>query len=166
MKIALFIGRFQPFHRGHLSVVEKVLKENDFCVIGIGSSEDNYLPKNPFTASERWQMIRLALDEIGLSHNRYTIIPVRNINNYAIWVNHIEKILPPFEDVYTGSKIVKKLFEDHGKHKVINVEFTLKMDATQIREAMKKGKAWEDYVPPAVATFLKEIKAEKRLKTI
>ena len=60
---ALFIGRFQPFHEGHLSVVKRALRDNDFLLIGIGSAEEDYLPDNPFTAGERWEMIRAALDE-------------------------------------------------------------------------------------------------------
>src|SRR3989339_1452970 len=106
---SLYIGRFQPFHFGHLSVVKKIIAKGEFLIIGIGSSEENFLPENPFTASERWQMITEALDAEKISREKYTIIPVRNINNYALWVQHISLILPPFEKIYTGSEIVKEL---------------------------------------------------------
>ena len=40
MKRALFIGRFQPFHKAHLSDVKLALKECDKIIIAIGSSQD------------------------------------------------------------------------------------------------------------------------------
>ncbi|MDP2625182.1 MAG: nicotinamide-nucleotide adenylyltransferase [Candidatus Peregrinibacteria bacterium] len=165
-KTSLFIGRFQPFHKGHLSVVEAALKENDFLIIGIGSAENNYLPENPFTAGERWEMITLALDEAKISRDQYTIIPVRNINNYALWVDHVAKIVPPFELVYTGSKIVKTLFEDHGKYPIHDVDMTLDVSATRIRESILNDGDWESHISPAVARYLKTINAVHRLKQI
>jgi len=36
-KIALFIGKFQPFHKGHLFALRQVLKKFDKVIIGIGS---------------------------------------------------------------------------------------------------------------------------------
>ena len=77
---SLYIGRFQPFHFGHLSVVKKIIEKGEFLIIGIGSAEDNFLPENPFTASERWEMITLALDFEGISKEKYT----RRISNCAI----------------------------------------------------------------------------------
>lgn len=47
-KTALFVGRFQPFHLGHLKVIKDILKKNDFIVIAIGSSDEKNTDKNPF----------------------------------------------------------------------------------------------------------------------
>ena len=52
-KVGLYIGRFQPFHMGHLSIVKRALKECDTLVIAIGSSQENRTKKNPFTFEER-----------------------------------------------------------------------------------------------------------------
>lgn len=164
MKTGLFIGRFQPFHLGHLSVIKAALKEVDFLIIGIGSAEDNYLPENPFTAGERWEMIRAALDEAKISHDRYSIIPVRNINNYALWVDHIKLLLPPFKRVYTGSPITKKLFEDHKEYRIASIKFELNISGTAIRKKMREGKAWQSLVPPAVRKYLEKDNKWKRLK--
>ncbi|MEM2947357.1 MAG: adenylyltransferase/cytidyltransferase family protein, partial [Candidatus Bathyarchaeia archaeon] len=38
VKRGLFVGRFQPFHKGHLSVIEDILKEVDELVIVVGSA--------------------------------------------------------------------------------------------------------------------------------
>jgi len=59
----LMMGRFQPFHLGHLDLVRQILKECDEVVIAITSSQFNYLEKDPFTAGERIEMIHNSLIE-------------------------------------------------------------------------------------------------------
>lgn len=164
---ALFIGRFQPFHLGHLDVVEQALQENEFVIIGIGSAENNYLPDNPFTASERWEMIQAALDEKKISRERTTIIPVRNIDHYALWVEHVSKLLPPFSRVYTGSPMTQQLFRDHGQYEVIPVQFKISISGTQIREWMRADDPqWKQFIPQAVAKKIHALGGTERLKNI
>lgn len=156
---ALFIGRFQPFHLGHLSVVKKALQENDYLFIAIGSSEESFLPDNPFTAGERFQMIQAALDEAEIDRSKYTILPIRNINNYALWPKHVALHLPPFEKIYTGSTIVQSLFEAENltlknPYKIIFVKKELKISGTQVRKLMLENKKWEALVPKSVATLI------------
>lgn len=165
-KTALFIGRFQPFHKGHLSVVKDIYNQHNQILIGIGSAEENFLPENPFTAGERYEMIRAALEDEGLDMSKISIIPLRNINNYALWVKHVELILPKFEVVYTGSEIVKKLFEEDGRYEVKPVIKKLEINATLVRQKMLKGEDWEVLVPKSVAEYLNSIKGEERLKKI
>ncbi|MEM3079801.1 MAG: adenylyltransferase/cytidyltransferase family protein, partial [Thermoproteota archaeon] len=49
----LFIGRFQPFHLGHLKAVEYIINRVDEVIIGIGSAQYSHTLENPFTAGER-----------------------------------------------------------------------------------------------------------------
>ena len=51
------MGRFQPFHLGHLDLVKQILDECDEVIIAITSSQFNYLEKDPFTSGERIEMI-------------------------------------------------------------------------------------------------------------
>ena len=48
-KIGLYIGRFQPFHKGHLNVVEEALNHCDKLIIAIGSAQEFGTEKNPFS---------------------------------------------------------------------------------------------------------------------
>ena len=50
---ALYIGRFQPFHKGHLKILQKLAKKYDEIIIGIGSSQYSNTLENPFTSEER-----------------------------------------------------------------------------------------------------------------
>ena len=47
------MGRYQPFHLGHLDLAKQILEECDEVIIAITSSQFNYLQKDPFTAGER-----------------------------------------------------------------------------------------------------------------
>lgn len=165
MQSALFVGRFQPFHIGHLDVVKTILKTNDRVVIVIGSAEKNFLPENPLTAGERFQLIDEALKEAKIPAEKYAIIPVRNVNNYALWVNHINVYVPPYTRIYTGSNIVKACYE--GKcEEIIQVKRKIPVSATKIREAILKKKKWENMVPKVVAKKLNEWHIPKRLQAI
>jgi len=57
----ILVGRFQPFHLGHLSAVRDASREVDELVIVIGSSQKSHEFRNPFTAGERIEMIRETL---------------------------------------------------------------------------------------------------------
>lgn len=156
---ALFLGRFQPFHLGHLNGLSQVFAREKYVIIGIGSTEDDYTPQNPFTAGERYQMIEAALlgKKIAgkiLTRERFTVVPVRNIHHYSLWVKHVESLLPPFGRVYSGSPIVQRLFAENGGHKVIPLHFTKKISATEIRKNMAAGKKWKHLVPHAVAELI------------
>lgn len=57
-KYLVFIGRFQPFHRGHMSVIDEALKRADNVIILIGSANLPRSLRNPFSVEERAQMIK------------------------------------------------------------------------------------------------------------
>ena len=59
----LLIGRFQPFHLGHLEAVNFALSKVDMLFIGIGSSNKSNQIRNPFTADERKEMIISSLND-------------------------------------------------------------------------------------------------------
>ena len=58
----LLIGRFQPFHLGHIEALRFALSQVDNLWIGIGSSNKPTEKNNPFTADERKEMILSSID--------------------------------------------------------------------------------------------------------
>ncbi|EQD45121.1 nicotinamide-nucleotide adenylyltransferase, partial [mine drainage metagenome] len=50
---AFVVGRFQPFHNGHLHVIKEILSQYSSVIIGIGSAQYSHTMENPFTAGER-----------------------------------------------------------------------------------------------------------------
>lgn len=55
--LLVFIGRFQPFHNGHLEVIKTALSKASKVLILVGSSYQPRTEKNPFTFDERQMMI-------------------------------------------------------------------------------------------------------------
>jgi len=162
-RTALFIGRFQPFHLGHLSVIQEISPKYEKIIVAIGSAEENYLPNNPFTAGERFEMIRATLKAENFDLAKIAIMPVRNINNYALWVRHVELILPRFDVVYTGSSIVKRLFENDGKYEIQKVSKKINLNATTVRQQILNSEKWENLVHPVVFEYIESINGEKRI---
>lgn len=53
----VFIGRFQPFHQGHKTVVDEAIARARHIIILIGSAREARSVRNPFTWEERAKMI-------------------------------------------------------------------------------------------------------------
>jgi nicotinamide-nucleotide adenylyltransferase len=156
MTIGLFIGRFQPFHLGHLSDIKQALKDVDELIIVIGSSQYSGTEKNPFSCEERKRMINKVLKKEGLSN--YKIIPVRDIHNNPRWVAHVEKHIPKVDVVYTGNKLVERLFKERG-YSVRRVRMIKGLDSTKIRRMIAANKPWKNLVPESVANEIERIKS-------
>ena len=107
---ALFIGRFQPFHKGHLKVIKNILKKYDKVVIGIGSSQYKNTSDNPFNISERKEMIKRSLHEENIDN--YETIEIPDIHNPPKWVDHVLSIYSDFDIVITNNSFTKKLFKE------------------------------------------------------
>jgi len=87
--VAVYIGRFQPFHNGHLVLLEQALAAAPLCVVVIGSAHQARSPKNPFTWEERAQMIRLALPEAD--RERVLFLPVRDYYDERRWTAAVRR---------------------------------------------------------------------------
>ena len=86
MTRGFYIGRFQPYHNGHQTVLERVAKAVDEIVIGVGSAQLSHELENPFTAGERVLMITRSLATLG---RPIYVIPIEDIQRNALWVSHV-----------------------------------------------------------------------------
>lgn len=162
---ALFIGRFQPFHKGHLQIIHNASIEYDKIIIGIGSSQYNYTFDNPFSSEEREQMIEQSLKQINVENYELVLIP--DIHNYPKWVVHVASIISDFDIVLTNSSLTKSLFEEQGYAiKETPLFDRNKYSGKEIRKRMINDESWEDLVPEAVCKIIKEIDGVKRLKEL
>jgi bifunctional NMN adenylyltransferase/nudix hydrolase len=55
--LAVFIGRFQPFHYGHAEIVRQTLKVSQYIAILVGGAEDTLTTRNPWNYSQRCEII-------------------------------------------------------------------------------------------------------------
>lgn len=156
----LMLGRFQPFHRGHLALTKQILSECDELLMIIGSAQFNFIEKDPFSAGERMLMIHEALKEAGVDLSRCYIIPVANDENNARWLAYIRSMVPPFDVLYSGNDFVKYLARSQDSSIVIEDPMFAEINeynGTNIRRLMQEGKPWEHLVPPAVAKVIQQV---------
>ena len=83
-ELAVYVGRFQPFHLGHLALLRRALARAPVCVVVIGSAFQARTPKNPFTWTERAEMIRAALS--ADERRRVRLLPMRDHYDLPRWV--------------------------------------------------------------------------------
>lgn len=163
----LLVGRFQPFHKGHLATVKFALSKVDQLVIVVGSAQKSHEPKNPFTAGERVRMIKVSLDSDKVDMSKVLIIPVPDVDVHSLWTRQVDMLVPKYDVVFANDPFTLMLFRERG---VKTVEAPLidrsEMQATEIRKKMATGKAWESLVPAPVARIIKEINGVERVKAI
>ena len=166
-KRALFIGRFQPFHKGHLEAVKMILKENDEIIIAIGSAQYSHKLENPFTAGERIVMVRMALENEGIDLKQVWIIPIPDVHVHMMWVSEVVGYTPKFNVVYTNEPLTRRLFMEAG-FDVRPIPFIKRKvySATEIRKRMIENGNWEELVPKAVAEYIREIDGVQRVKDL
>ena len=164
----LYVGRFQPFHLGHLGAVKAVLKEVDELVIVIGSAQHSHNLNNPFTAGERLVMIRYALQEAKLSPSKLWIVPVPDVHLHMLWVSAVEGYTPKFNVCYTNEPLTHRLFAEAG-YTVKAIPFFDRKQymSTVIRRRMISGDdSWMELVPKSVAEYIDEIDGVNRLRDL
>ncbi|MFH1253451.1 MAG: nicotinamide-nucleotide adenylyltransferase [Candidatus Uhrbacteria bacterium] len=162
--ISLFIGRFQPFHNGHLSVIKGMVKVNDKVIVGIGSSNTHGTPDDPFTREERREMIQRALQDEN-------IIPLRDVSFVNLpdmpedeaWAKMCLEICEnKITAVWTGNEWTKKSFASAGV-KIQDIKEVPGLSATEVRRRMKVGEDWKSLVPEVVADYIREIDGVSRV---
>ena len=166
--IALFIGRFQPLHHGHIYILKNIFKTNKKVKIGIGSSQLSYTLNDPFTSEERKKFLISALEKRGISSKRYEIFYIPDIFNAKKWVDHVITIIGEFNSIYSNSEWVRELFVNKG----IKVEkkftiFKKNFNGSNIRKLIiKNDKKWKILVPKEVVELIEEIEGIERIKSL
>jgi len=166
-KSALFIGRFQPFHKGHLYVITNILTLHEKIKIGIGSSQLSHSKNDPFTSEERRQFIEASLQDKGITPAQYEIFEIPDIFNAKKWVDHVISIVGDVDIIYSNSEWVRELFQNKGfklgDKLLIEME---KYNATNIRYAINsENEVWQKLVPRTVSKLIKEINGVQRIQT-
>ena len=161
----LLIGRFQPFHLGHLDAVLFGLSRAENLSIGIGSSNKSNESRNPFSAKERREMIISSIEPSMAE--RIKIFDIPDVGDHEKWAFEIDKIVPKYDVVFTNDEFTKTLFE---KRKISVISVVLKdrekFSGTNVRELIADDKNWQDLVPRGTRNVLEKINAKERLKNL
>ncbi len=164
----VFPGRFQPIHWGHVKVIKWALDRLSELIIVVGSAQESHTLSNPFTAGERIEMIRAALDDASIDKSRVLIVPLSDIYMNAVWVRYLSMNVPRFKYAIARNPLVIRLFKEAGYEVLIPPPFEReRFSSTNIRKLMLIGSdEWKKMVPPSVAKIIEEIKGVERLREI
>ncbi|MES2264531.1 MAG: bifunctional nicotinamide-nucleotide adenylyltransferase/Nudix hydroxylase [Pseudomonadota bacterium] len=140
-RAAVLIGRFQPYHKGHATLLRKALDTARKVVIVLGSSFHARSDKNPFTWEERAAMISatLAEDERG----RVTFVPMRDYYDDQRWSAAVRAGVERAAGSETGIALIGH-FKDASSYylnrfpqwQLVTVERDEDIDATSLRRVL------------------------------
>jgi len=167
MRVGLLVGRFQPFHLGHLAAVKYALKRVQYLYVVVGSAQRNHERDNPFTAGERITMIKSALDGSGVDPSKWMAIPIADADSHSLWVSTVKSMVPKFDMVFTNDALTFSLFKEER----IGVEAVPYLDrqsysATIVRDRILERRDWESLVPPQVAKLVKQFGGVERVRAL
>lgn len=167
MKHGLLVGRFQPFHNGHLYAVKYALRRVDMLWIVIGSAQKSHEPRNPFTAGERLAMIKAALDANKINPKKWHAVPVNDADIHSLWVSQVDMLVPQYDIVFTNDPLSSMLFKEHGK-KVVKIPFLKRgvFEGTEIRRKIASNERWKKFMPRQVAEIIEKIDGVNRIKLL
>ena len=161
----LLIGRFQPFHLGHLDAVLFGLSRAENLFICIGSSNKSNEKKNPFSAEERREMIISSIEPSMA--DRLKIFDVPDVGDHEKWTFEIDKIVPNYGIIFSNDEFTKTLFEKREMNVVpVVLKDREKFSGTNVRELIAGDKNWQDLVPEGTRDVLDRINAKERLKNL
>ncbi len=161
----LLIGRFQPFHLGHLEALQFALSIVDKLWVGLGSSNKSIEKNNPFSAEERKEMILSSIDDS--MKNKITIYFIPDVDNHVKWIEKIDTIVPKFDIVFSNDPLTDHLYSKRTVQ-VISIPF-LKRDqlsGTRIRNLIKNDQKWDDLIPNGTKILLENLDVKNRLEIL
>ena len=161
----LLIGRFQPFHLGHLEALQFALSKVDKLWLGLGSSNKSIEHNNPFSAEERKKMILSSIDDS--MKNKITIYFIPDVDNHVKWIEKIDTIVPKFDIVFSNDPLTDHLYSKKTVQ-VISIPFLNRdtLSGTNIRNLIISDQEWENFVPEGTKNFLINHSAKAHLKNL
>lgn len=93
---AVILGRFQPFHRGHLATFAAASIMADRVVVVLGSAGAPVSLRNPWDVIAREAMIKDSLTDMLLDRVRFT--SVGDYKKDSDWVGAVREAVSPFAD--------------------------------------------------------------------
>ena len=151
------LGRFQPLHLGHTSLIKAAeewrLKNSadSQLVLCIGSSNKPESMTNPWNYNEREEMIRSWLkNEQGFDNVKIVSIP--DIDNPPMWVSHAEKYHGKNGSFFTSDSFSAELYSKAGWNVV--------------KFPLEKRDQYEGWRVRATALMLSTINDDEAIRTV
>ncbi len=170
--VAVYIGRFQPFHKAHLETLRLGLRIADIVVVGLGSAQESRTEKNPFTVVEREKMIQAALTPQQFSRVYFMHLYDRKQSD-AEWAEQVRTETRRFMEKSISSVCLVGVHKDASssyldwfpKWHFMEGPKTELLNATDTRTKLAEGNpAWANNLPDGVVDVIMETGYYKHLK--
>ncbi len=156
----VFIGRFQPFHLAHLQTVHLALQQSQQVILALGSAQAERNIKNPFSASEREQMIlsNFPIDE----QERIRFVHVIDVYNDEKWVQQVKDLVAGIVETDAKIGLIGHFKDESSYYLNLFPEWTMveldslhnAISATPMREAYYRGEILAEAFPQGTIAFL------------
>lgn len=164
-KTGLLIGRFQPFHLGHLWLIRHALQSVDRLIIGVGSANIKNHDNNFLTYEQRKEMLEMVFEKEDLKDKLIKIVPLNDYFNDEVWFKKTIEKTGPVDVVVGNNQWTNGIFEARG-YPILRVGYYKRFfyEGEKIRKLLKYtysqrslpiGKSWEDRVPPYLVSIIK-----------
>jgi pantetheine-phosphate adenylyltransferase len=152
--IALIVGRFQPFHKGHLFLIKKALKKSDKIIIGIGSaniSDEN----NPIDFGTRKKVIEAVAYKEKFENKLIKIVSLDDFFDDKKWLDNLKKQVGRFNLALGNNDWTNNILENAG-YKVLKIDYYKRSlyEGWRIRKLIREGKSWQNRVPKYIVSWL------------
>jgi nicotinamide-nucleotide adenylyltransferase len=164
----LFIGRFQPFHLGHMAAIKFALNYVEELVVVIGSAQKSHEIRHPFTAGERIRMINSSLNaEEDVDARRILLIPIPDVDIHSLWTHHLDMLVPRYTVVFTNDSFTRLLFKERFIE-VIEPKLHRReeLSATEVRCRIANEGDWRRLLTPQTIDIIESINGIDRIKTL
>jgi nicotinamide mononucleotide adenylyltransferase len=172
-------GRFQVLHNDHLKYLLAGKERCKHLFVGITNPDptltrdDPADPQrsdaaaNPLTYFERYLLLRASLEEVGITHADFSIVPfpVNLIELYKYYVPLDAVFYLTIYDQWGRRKL--EMFESLGLKTEVMWEKPPRekgLTGAEVRRRMIAGEPWEHLVPMAAAALMKKWDIPKRLR--
>ncbi len=141
-KNGIFIGRFQPFHKGHQAVIEKIMNDGLKPIVIVGSVNSTDNSRNPYSFDQVKKMITSVFPDI-------VCLPLPDYQDDMKWLSHLRSIIPcesviyyfrKDEDLKNGVHYLDFLDGKIELREINSDEINIPVRATQIRSNYERFK--------------------------
>ncbi len=153
-KIALIVGRFQPFHKGHLFLIKKALENANKIIIGIGSANISDV-NNPIDFETRKKVIKAVFYKEGIEEKLVKVVPLDDFFNDQKWLDNLKKQVGEFDIALGNNEWTNNILKKAG-YKVLKVDYYKRgeYEGWRIRKLIREKKKWQDRVPKYLVDFI------------
>jgi bifunctional NMN adenylyltransferase/nudix hydrolase len=141
-KCGLYVGRFQPIHMGHYYVIDSMLRNCETVIIAVGSAQECYTERNPFSYSIRAHLI---CKTFGWTQGQVLVVPVldrENPSNDPSWGDYLVNTVKTYtgltpDVIYEGEEEERVSWYENLDIPVHTIDKTyVRTSGTDIRRAL------------------------------